>query len=113
MDQRLTPRDALKGLLQGILPARPLFLPIVFALGAKIENPPLPAYLTNPTKITNAQRQIRTRLRSDGVSCYFDPNLEAEALGATIEPARKRRPPIIALAAKSPHPPKKPPNTRA
>ena len=85
MDQRLTPRDALKGLLQGILPARPLFLPIVFALGAKIENAPLPAYLTIPTKITNAQRQIRTRLRSDGVSCYFDPDLEAEALGAMIE----------------------------
>ena len=93
MDQRLTPRDALKGLLQGIVPARPLFLPIVFALGAKIENTPLPAYLTNPTKITNAQRQIHTRLRSDGVSCYFDPNLEAEALGAIISRSANDDPP--------------------
>ncbi len=93
MNQRLTPRDALKDLLQGILPTRPLFLPIVFGLGAKIENTPLPAYLTNPTKITNSQRQIRTRLRSDGVSCYFDPNLEAEALGATIEWPTSEEPP--------------------
>ena len=93
MDQRLTPRDALKGLLQGIVPARPLFLPIVFALGAKIENTPLPAYLANPTKITNAQRQIHTRLRSDGVSCYFDPNLEAEALGAIISRSANDDPP--------------------
>jgi uroporphyrinogen-III decarboxylase len=95
MDQRLTPRDALKGLLQGISPERPLFLPIVFALGAKIENTPLPAYLTNPTKITNAQRQIHTRLRSDGISCYFDPNLEVEALGATIEWPMNDAPPKL------------------
>ncbi|MGC2001671.1 MAG: uroporphyrinogen decarboxylase family protein [Candidatus Acidiferrales bacterium] len=88
-----TPREILKQLLQGIHPPKPLFLPIIFNLGAKIENTPLPAYLTNPTKITNAQRQIRTRLRSDGVSCYFDPNLEAEALGATIEWPTSDEPP--------------------
>ena len=95
MDQRLTPRDALKGLLQGISPERPLFLPIIFALGAKIENTPLPAYLTNPTKISSAQRQIRARVHSDGVSCYFDPNLEAEALGATIEWPTNDAPPKL------------------
>lgn len=93
MHQRFTPRDALKALLQGISPRRPLFLPIVFALGAKIENTPLSAYLANPTKITNAQRQIRARLRSDAVSCYFDPNLAAEALGATIEWPANDEPP--------------------
>ncbi len=38
-----------------------------------------------PTKITNSLRQIRTHLRSDGVACYFDPYLEAEALGATSQ----------------------------
>ncbi|MGA7853797.1 MAG: uroporphyrinogen decarboxylase family protein [Candidatus Acidiferrales bacterium] len=80
-----TPRQTLKDLLQGTPPRHPLFLPILFNLGAKIENTPLPAYLTNPTKISSAQRQIRARVRSDGVACYFDPNLEAEALGATLE----------------------------
>jgi len=85
MNVNLTPRQILKGLLQGTPPPRPLFLPIVFSLGAKVENLKLPAFLANATKITNALRQIRTHLRSDGVACYFDPYLEAEALGATLQ----------------------------
>ena len=85
MNPSLTPRQIVKDLLQGIKLTRPLFLPIVFSLGAKIENVPLRDFLANPTKITNALRQIRARVRSDGVACYFDPNLEAEALGATLQ----------------------------
>ncbi len=85
MNGILTPRQLLKGLLQGTPPPRPLFLPIVFSLGAKVENLKLHAFLGNPTKITNSLRQIRTHLRSDGVACYFDPHLEAEALGATLQ----------------------------
>lgn len=71
----------MKSILQGSVPERPLIIPIVFALGAKIENLSLRAYLDSPTKITNALRQIRAQLRTDGVSCYFDPYLELEALG--------------------------------
>lgn len=78
------PRQMAKSLLQGIAPPRPLFLPIVFSLGTRVENLPLPAFLANPTKICNALRQIRTRLPADGVTCYFDPFLEAEALGAAL-----------------------------
>jgi hypothetical protein len=74
-----------KGLLQGISPPRPLFLPIVFSLGARVENLPLRAFLGNPTKISNSLRQIRTHLRADGVACYFDPFLEAEALGGALQ----------------------------
>lgn len=74
-----------KGMLQGIPPSRPLFLPIVFSLGARVENMPIHAFLRNPTKISNALRQIRGHLRSDGVACYFDPCLEAEALGVAVE----------------------------
>ncbi len=85
MNVHLTPRQMLKALLQGTPPPRPLFLPIVFALGAKVENLKLPAFLANATKITNSLRQIRTHLRADGVACYFDPYLEAEALGATLQ----------------------------
>jgi len=73
-----------KGLLGGTVPPRPLFLPIVFSLGAKVENVPLGAFLGNPTKISSALRQMRTHLRADGVACYFDPYLEVEALGATL-----------------------------
>src|SRR5215472_9313959 len=76
-----TPREILKSILQGNVPERPLVAPIVFSLGAKVESLPLRTYLENPTKITNALRQIRGQLRTDGVTCYFDPLLEAEALG--------------------------------
>jgi Uroporphyrinogen decarboxylase (URO-D) len=95
MEQRPTPRQMAKGLLNGIVPPRPLFLPIVFSLGAKVENVPLGVFLANPTKISNALRQMRTHLRSDGVACYFDPYLEVEALGATLERISDDQPPAI------------------
>jgi hypothetical protein len=80
-----TPSEIVKGLLQGIAPPRPLFLPIVFSHAARVENLPLRSFLSNPTKISNSLRQIRGRLRSDGITCYFDPFLEAEAFGATVD----------------------------
>jgi hypothetical protein len=95
MNGILTPRQILKGLLQGAPPPRPLFLPIVFSLGAKVENLPLRAFLCNATKITNSLRQIRTHLRSDGVACHFDPFLEAEALGATLQYSAEDQPPTL------------------
>lgn len=85
MAETFNPRQAVKGILEGIAPPRPLFLPIVFSLGSRIENLPLRSFLSNPTKISNALRQIRTHLRSDGVTCYFDPLLEAEALGGALD----------------------------
>jgi hypothetical protein len=85
MAEKPTLRQMVKGLLQGISPPRPLLLPIVFSLGARIENIPLRAFLENPTKISNSLRQIRSHLRSDGVACYFDPWLEAEALGGVVQ----------------------------
>jgi hypothetical protein len=84
MTENSTPRQIAKGLLLGVAPARPLFLPILFSVGARIENIPLRSYLADPTKIVNAQRQVRGPMRSDGVMCYSDPYLEAEALGATV-----------------------------
>src|ERR1700722_17492743 len=75
----------MKSLLQGNRQARPLIVPIVFSLGARIETLSYRAYLDNPTKISNALRQVRAQLRTDGVSCYFDPLLEAEALGGTLQ----------------------------
>ena len=89
------PRQAAKELLQGRAPARPLFLPIVFSLGARIENVPLRTYLSNPTRIASALRQIRGHLPSDGVTCYFDPFLEAEALGAALDWESDEGPPQL------------------
>jgi hypothetical protein len=95
MNGILTPRQMLNGLLQGTPPPRSLFLPIVFSLGAKVENLSLRAFLCNATKITNSLRQIRTHLRADGIACYFDPHLEAEALGATLQYAAEDHRPTL------------------
>src|SRR5690348_14787786 len=85
MTENFTPGQLVRRLLQGIAPPRPLFLPIVFSSGARVENQALPAFLANPTKICSAQRQLRGALRTDGYSCYFDSFLEVEALGATLQ----------------------------
>jgi uroporphyrinogen-III decarboxylase len=85
MTENITPRQAVKDLLQGIAPQSPLFLPIVFSLGARIENLSLRSFLSNPTKISNSLRQIRARARSEGITCYCDPYLEAQALGAVVD----------------------------
>jgi uroporphyrinogen decarboxylase-like protein len=95
MERKPTPRQMAKGLLDGIVPHRPLFLPIVFSIGAKVENVPLGTFLSNPTKIVSSLRQMRSHLCSDGVPCYFDPCLEVEALGARLERVSDDQPPII------------------
>lgn len=79
------PRDLLRTLFQGSAIPRPLFLPIVFSLGARLENVTLRTFLSSATKITNAMRQLRGPLHSDGLTCYCDPFLEAEALGASLD----------------------------
>jgi Uroporphyrinogen decarboxylase (URO-D) len=91
----IKPRQVVKELLQGISPPRPLFLPIVFSLGAKVKNLSLRTFLGNPTKISGGLRQIRARVRSDGVTCYFDPFLEAEALGGALQWKSEDSPPEI------------------
>lgn len=85
MPDHSTPRAIIKSLLRGEPPQRPLLMPIIFSLGARLENLPLREFQSNPTKITNALRQIRSVLKVDGVTCYFDPYLEAEALGCKRE----------------------------
>lgn len=85
MTAQSTPRAIIKGLLRGEPPQRPLLMPIIFSLGARLENLALREFQANPTKITNALRQIRSVLKVDGLACYFDPFLEAEALGCKRE----------------------------
>jgi hypothetical protein len=95
MEESLTPRQMAKRLLDGVPPSRPLFLPIVFSLGARVENVPLGTFLSNPTKIASSLRQMRSHLRADGVACYFDPCLEVEALGATLQSIAEDQPPRL------------------
>jgi hypothetical protein len=82
MSEPCTPRQMVKALLQNATPSR---VPVIFSLGARLQNLPLQHFLANPTKIVNALRQIRGVLKVDGLTCYFDPLLEAEALGCKRE----------------------------
>ncbi len=84
MFSQLTPRQIIKALLRGERPQRPLLLPIIFSLGAKLENLSPRDFRSNPTKIAKALMQIRNFLKVDGLACYFDPFLEAEALGCEL-----------------------------
>src|SRR5579864_8117002 len=90
-----TPRELQRMIFQGTPVSRPLLLPIVFSLGARIENVSLRAFLGNPTKITNAMRQLRGPLGADGITCYCDPFLEVEALGATLQWSDDDSPPKL------------------
>ena len=81
MSHHSTPRRMVKAWLQGEPPSRPLLMPILFSLGARIESLSLERFQSNPTRIANALRQIRTVMPVDGLSCYFDPVLETSALG--------------------------------
>ena len=92
----------MKGLLEGFPPPRPLWLPIVFSLGAKMENLPLRTFLGNATKISNSARLIRGHVGSDGLACYFDPFLEAEALGATLDWSSEDQPPVLRWSGRAP-----------
>lgn len=59
-------------------------MPLIFALAARLEAVPLPDFVTNPTRITKGLVALYQRLRPDGVTCYFDLFLIAEALGCQL-----------------------------
>lgn len=85
MSEQGSPRNVVKAWLRGERPVHPLFAPLTFSLGARLENLSLASFVANPTKIVNALRQIRANLKLDGVTCYFDPFLEVDALGGRVE----------------------------
>jgi hypothetical protein len=81
----MMPIPIVKALLQGQTPARRLFVPLIFALAAKLEDIPLSNFVSNPTKIAKSQVALYQRLRPDGVTCYFDLFIVAEALGCSLD----------------------------
>ena len=60
-------------------------MPLIFALAARLENILLPNFVSNPTKIANNLVALYQRLRPDGVTCYFDLFIVAEALGCRLD----------------------------
>lgn len=78
-------RAALKQHLKGSPLPRPLFIPILFAAAAKVEGAPPERFLSNPTPLANTLRRMQSPLRLDGVTCYWDSLVEAEALGCKLD----------------------------
>jgi hypothetical protein len=78
------PTPIVKALIEGKPPGRRLFIPLIFTLAAKLEDVPLPNFMVNPTKITNGLVALYHRLLPDGITCYFDLLLLAEALGCQL-----------------------------
>src|SRR6266699_2388436 len=81
----MMPIPIVKALIQGQPPARRLFVPLIFALAARLENILLTNFVSNPTKIANSLIALYQRLRPDGVTCYFDLFIVAEALGCRLD----------------------------
>jgi hypothetical protein len=81
----MMPVPLVKALLQGKPPERRLFVPLIFSLAAKLEGIPLSTFVGNPTKISNNLVALYQRLHPDGVTCYFDLFVVAEALGCKLD----------------------------
>ncbi|MGZ3625502.1 MAG: uroporphyrinogen decarboxylase family protein, partial [Ktedonobacteraceae bacterium] len=81
----MMPVPIVKALLQGKPPERRLFVPLIFSLAAKLEDIPLSTFVSNPTKIANSLVALYQRLHPDGVTCYFDLFILADALGDSID----------------------------
>jgi hypothetical protein len=81
----MMPIPIVKALVQGKPPERRLFLPLIFSLAAKLEDIPLSTFVSNPTKIANNLVALYRRLHLDGVTCYYDLSIVAEALGCKVD----------------------------
>src|SRR5438132_11091673 len=79
------PRSIIRALIRGQPAARPLFLPVIFTLAARLEDIPLPTFVRNPTKISNALTAIHRSLKTDGMTSYFDLSVVADGPGGELE----------------------------
>jgi hypothetical protein len=61
-----------------------LFIPLIFSFGAILEGLSTREFLQDPTKLSNCLRTIQNYFKVDGVVCYGDMTLLAEALGCVI-----------------------------
>ncbi|MBM4422494.1 MAG: hypothetical protein FJ030_03765 [Chloroflexi bacterium] len=68
----------------GTVPPRPIFMPLFFAMAAKVGGMSPQQFFSNPTKIANGLRQLQGPLQCDALCCYADQTLIAEALGARL-----------------------------
>ncbi len=79
-------REAVRQFVRyGLVPAEPLFGPVVFTLAAKVEGLGLDPFVNNPTKIANSIRAVYRQLPVQVMTSYYDPTLIAEAAGCRVD----------------------------
>lgn len=78
-------RIAFKNTLQNMNTGRPVFIPFVYRLAAKIEQVPLLDMVSDPTYYANLLEGAYQLLKYDAIITSFDPSLEAEIFGCELE----------------------------
>lgn len=78
-------RDGFKKTMQVANTERPIFVPIVYRLAARIEQTPLFDMVSDPTIYTNVLECAFKLLNQDAIITSFDPTLEAEIFGCQVE----------------------------
>jgi hypothetical protein len=77
--------DGFKKTMQVANNGRPVFVPIVYRLAARIEQTPLFDMVSDPTIYTNVLEGAFKLLNQDAIITSFDPTLEAEIFGCRVE----------------------------
>jgi hypothetical protein len=66
-------------------PGRPVFVPVVYRLAARIEQTPLLDVVSDATAYANVLEGAWKLLRQDAIVTNFDPGLEAEIFGCQLD----------------------------
>jgi len=78
-------REAFRKTMQAANVERPVFVPIVYRLAARIEQTPLLDMVSNPTSYANILESSWKLLRQDAIITSFDASLEMEIFGCQVE----------------------------
>lgn len=78
-------RDSFRKTMQAANSGRPVFVPIVYRLTARIEQIPLLDMVSDPTSYANALEGAFKLLKTDAIVTNFDPTLEAEVFGCQAD----------------------------
>jgi uroporphyrinogen decarboxylase len=78
-------RDAFRRTMQAVNKERPVFVPIVYRLAARMGQVPLRDMVSDPTSYANTLESAWKLLGQDAIVTSFDPGLEAEIFGCRLE----------------------------
>jgi hypothetical protein len=77
--------DAFRRTMHAANEGRPVFVPIIYRLAARIEQTPLADMVSNPTSYANVLEGAWKLLKQDAIVTNFDPGVEAEIFGCQVD----------------------------